>query len=1095
MATRRSHQGRVALLIKDLINFCWFVFKWGIVPGTIAALVAVLYFSQRVDEEIRCQVEDRVAEHYPDFKVTVRSAVRIQGEGIEIRDLSISQPGAEGPSPATLHLQRVFLRCNTDLVDLIGDDVCVDHITIQRPTLRLARLSDGTWTGRQFWPPPKFSEVPPNVTIENGTVEIVDLAKSPPSTMTFRDVNLTIENQPSPDGDPSRGPIRVVRGTLTGDHLGQIKIIKGQVAPDRQDWSLVGMIHDLEVSPELRAALPTPLAGALAALAGFRGHVQLGFEAVSDPAEPCGCRFTVKGRVTEGRVDDPRLPCMLTNIRGSISADNNGFVVKNLFARGGRSTLWISRGQAGFGPRAPWSVQAKVTRLTLDGRLLAALPESMQALWDKYKPAGEVDINVKLKSDGRRLDLAGSRVTVDCKNVAFTYHKFPYRLHRGRGKLELKDDTLFINMTAHGGNRPVRLSGQIKQPLVAPHGWFKAHGENFPVDVNDEKLLGALNEKTRPIVRSLAPRGLCDFQIEVWRNHPADEPLRHIVLDFKDTSICFDKFPCPVQKIRGRIERFADGRWEFRDLVGTNDTAQIWCNGRLVDGPVGKQLSLVLRGKDVLLDEELRDALKPSMRKAWNDLEPRGVVDFESKINWLVGPKTLDLVVEARPQPETTSIKPRMFPCHMERLQGTLVYRDGHVTFERFRARHGRTTISGQGHWNFQPEGSWDFHLENVSVDRLRLDDRELVQALPERLRKGLARLNPSGPMSLHHSTLDVRHSGVAGEPVQADWDLRLSFDPGRIECGICLENINGQLSLRGGFDGRHFHSLGELDIDSLTYKGLQFTHGKGPVWIDDGRILLGSWVARRQPGRDGLASTPPRPLSAELFGGTVKADAWIAPKHVPCYALNAELLGADLAQFAKERMAGRQDLRGRVGLVLNLEGLAPTINGLKGRGRVWLRDGNVYELPLMITILKMLTGRPPDTTAFSDANIQFQIAANHIYLKPIEFNGDAISLVGQGQMDFQSNVDLAFYAVVGRNEWYVPLVSPIMSEASKRTMTINVRGPLQKPEATRDVLPGVREALRELENSLRAAPRVPPSSSAMGRQQPKDNSNTPQRR
>ena len=97
--------------------------------------------------------------------------------------------------------------------------------------------------------------------------------------------------------------------------------------------------------------------------------------------------------------------------------------------------------------------------------------------------------------------------------------------------------------------------------------------------------------------------------------------------------------------------------------------------------------------------------------------------------------------------------------------------------------------------------------------------------------------------------------------------------------------------------------------------------------------------------------------------------------------------------------------------------------------------------------------------------------------------------------MDFQSNIDLAFYAVVGRNEWYVPLVSPIMGEASRQTMTINVRGPLQKPEASRDVLPGVKEALRELEASLRAAPRVPPSYSAMGRERPKVNPSTLRRR
>ena len=69
-----------------------------------------------------------------------------------------------------------------------------------------------------------------------------------------------------------------------------------------------------------------------------------------------------------------------------------------------------------------------------------------------------------------------------------------------------------------------------------------------------------------------------------------------------------------------------------------------------------------------------------------------------------------------------------------------------------------------------------------------------------------------------------------------------------------------------------------------------------------------------------------------------------------------AEVLGANLAQYAKEKMPGRQDLKGRVGLTLDLQGYAPTINGLRGRGRMWLREGDVYELPLMVSILKILS-------------------------------------------------------------------------------------------------------------------------------------------
>ena len=62
-----------------------------------------------------------------------------------------------------------------------------------------------------------------------------------------------------------------------------------------------------------------------------------------------------------------------------------------------------------------------------------------------------------------------------------------------------------------------------------------------------------------------------------------------------------------------------------------------------------------------------------------------------------------------------------------------------------------------------------------------------------------------------------------------------------------------------------------------------------------------------------------------------------------------------------------------------------------------------MYELPVMISLLKILSIRPPDQNAFSDATIDYRIEGEHIYFDRIDFHGDAISLRGKGEMDFQS--------------------------------------------------------------------------------------------
>ena len=76
------------------------------------------------------------------------------------------------------------------------------------------------------------------------------------------------------------------------------------------------------------------------------------------------------------------------------------------------------------------------------------------------------------------------------------------------------------------------------------------------------------------------------------------------------------------------------------------------------------------------------------------------------------------------------------------------------------------------------------------------------------------------------------------------------------------MENVCGEASFRGGFDGQHVQSRGELAIDSVSYKDYQIIRVKGPVWIDDRRVLFGGWVDRPESGAAaaGLPARPKRP-------------------------------------------------------------------------------------------------------------------------------------------------------------------------------------------------------------------------------------------
>ena len=1062
---RCDNHGGLFPIFARLINFCWFCFKWGLMLGLLAVVVGAVWLYHTMDDEIRRRVEKRIAQHYCGLKVTVRFAKLLEGEGIEIRGLSIVEPGAEGPHAELIYIDEILIRCRTDFEELLSGQPEVTEITIRRPTLRATRRGDGSWSAAKLLPLPRFSARPPPARIESGTIEVFDPLKNPSGTLTLRDVNLTLAAPQAPDRPAETAPVRKFQGTLAGDHLRRAEF-EGWVDPQRQSWMIAGSIERLEVSPKLRDALPSPLAEKLVVLGGLRGQAELNFRVACEPSAKSPYEYDLFGRLARGRVDDARLPHPLADVRATFRINNEGFTIDNLVAQSSRATLRLSCKGAGFDQNGPLTLSAEVRRLEIDRPLIDRLPAILQDHWQKYRPRGLIDADVKLSFDGKhwRPD-----VSVRCLNVSFTHHKFPYRLDDGEGSVNWKDDRLQAHLTAYSRGQPVRISAEMSGVTSGCYGWFEAKGDELQLD---EKLMVALGEKPRRVVRSLAPRGTVSFYVRLWRDAPKGPLHKHLLIGANGCSIRYEKFPYPLSNIRGTLEMF-DGSWTFRDLVGTNDTGRVTCEGHLAPTLQGNELLLRLTGADVPLEAELRDALRPNMQEVWHSLKPRGMIDLAADVRYLCDSKQLSVGVRAEPHGERTSIEPAKFPYRMEKLRGVMVYRDGHVTLHRFRAEHGPVRLVTGGYGDFMPDGRWHLVLEGLSVDRLRLD-RELIHALPGRLKKALLELNPTGPMNLSGSFQLQRGPGP-GDPLRSKWDVRVGLHRGSIECGVKLKNVYGGLSLAGEFDGRRFHSRGELAIDSLTWRDLQFTRVMGPLWIDDRQVLLGSWVARRHrvqhAGDDSPGQTAPRPLTARLFGGTVCGDAWVTLGSVPRYGLRADLSRADLARCAREVIAGRQDLRGNLMATVELRGSGRSRNGMVGRGTVRLRDADIYELPLMIALLKILSIRPPDQTAFSRSDIDYRIQGEHIYLDRINFNGDAISLLGKGEMDFNSAIRLTFHAIVGRGDVEIPVLKQLLGQASQQIMLIRVDGNLHNPRTRKELFPDVNKALQQLQGELQSTP------------------------
>jgi hypothetical protein len=570
------------------------------------------------------------------------------------------------------------------------------------------------------------------------------------------------------------------------------------------------------------------------------------------------------------------------------------------------------------------------------------------------------------------------------------------------------------------------------------------------------------------------PRGGVSFQARFQRERSNDVVHRTLTLDLNECSIEYEHFRYPIDKVTGSLQ-LTDDDWVFKKLEGRNDSGYIVGEGTwLADARDGNQLKLSFTATDVPLEDELRRALSPALQQLWKNLRPRGNIDhLRVQLKYNPDLHDLGLEIEAIKWPpgqnvegRTISIEPAWFRYKLDNLTGRLLYRDGAVTLSNLRATHGQTTIETDGECQLQADGSSRMRLNRLTAGRIHLDN-ELFAALPESLSSSLAGLNVSGPIGMTGAIgfLMLPQSDV---PPTVDWDLAFDLENGRLDGGVPVEHIHGGLRLWGQTQPGGFQTRGELKVDSAIVRDVQLTQIHGPIWIDPQRLVVGTWAERDVHDRAA------RPLTANVFGGAVSLDAIVALDDVGQFQLQSTLENADLATIAAELAPQQQGLSGKVNSLVTLAGTQQGKHTWRGDGKIRLFDANIYELPVMISMLKLLSVRDPTRTAFTKSDIDFRIEGDDLEFRRIDFTGDAISLKGKGRMNAAREIDLKFYPELVRDEALIPIFRPLNAEAGRQFLLVEVTGTLDHPQVTKQAFPRIDARLQQIFPELAGQESVP---------------------
>ncbi len=163
-------------------------------------------------------------------------------------------------------------------------------------------------------------------------------------------------------------------------------------------------------------------------------------------------------------------------------------------------------------------------------------------------------------------------------------------------------------------------------------------------------------------------------------------------------------------------------------------------------------------------------------------------------------------------------------------------------------------------------------------------------------------------------------------------------------------------------------------------------------------------------------------------------------------YELNLTASQVDLKQFGKHNLGPKSELDGIAVGRLHLTGLGNGIDSLDGHGSLDVPNGKLYNLPLLLDLLKFLGLNWPDRTLFEELHALFGIHGHRVQLRKLDLLGNAISLTGKGEANLDgTDLHVDFCPTWRLESLLPPAVRSVPPAISKSILTIEMRGKISE--------------------------------------------------
>jgi len=1044
---------------------------WGTLLLIIGVAIGGLVVYARINNEVQKHIIAELQKRYPDLKIQVGSAQIVENRGLTIKDIEFSVPRPVGQPLKLLRIGELQIECPVTLQSLYQKNPKISRIVIKDPILRASRSPMGTFPELQFLADGGDSQFlfpddgkPVLVEIENGTL-LYDDVQQPDPPLRFSGINLAL----TPEILDQTQRI-VLKGTTDGDFFRRLTF-EAEILPETKQWTFAAHCQQFDWSDDFWQYIPSSVTQqrSLSQRPLFQGRFDFKVSAISDAAADRGYRFAIVGALSHGRLDFPQINRTLTELTTRFEITNDKIKIDNLTGNGDSARFAASFVQEL--QRAELTVN--VRELRFDEELVEVLSpflnDETERLLAQYDYEGMTDLHAQLSC--RNGVWHPNNLSMQISELAFAHHAFPYRLDRLAGNLYIDETATlrFCFKSKQDTPSKMEIDGHYTNIFVDAAGKVEIIGESVPID---NKLVRVFPPSTQQVVNSLQPTGKLNARL-IFELPPGDVPVNKqfdIALD--RVALRYDHFPYSLRDVTGSLH--SNGHeWQFRDISGTNGTALVKGNGYLQ--PIGsvpneaQKFVLHISADELPIDDQITNALlNPEQRQLLQSLNVNGKVDLLAQIQYRTDDRKINLRFLVDPR-AGLSLCPDRFPYKIENVEGKIHYENGHVLSENLKGTHRDTKLQSGLDCRFDTEGQSVLTLKSLAIDQLQAD-RELLDALPKHVRDFLESMQITKPFNLSGG-MEYRQT-AQGEQI-VSWGLNWILHQNGAKLGAPVENIFGIVQLTGQSAANRLWLNGELYLDSLMAHGFQATSIRGPFSFDGTRLKLGTAADRLKP------DVPARSLMGNFCGGTIRADGLVVLGNEITYDISADLVGANLAQIAREFEPTVQKTSGTLNCIdLQLRGSGTKWETVGGTGKLQVREANMYEAPVMVRLLRELRIREIDPKAgmFSSVDVDFQLSGMQMFFDPVFFEGGAITLHGDGMMRLDNrHIDLTMKTRLGNRRMQIPLVSDIIGGAGDQLVQLKITGPFTDPTVTRVVVPEIQKVIQQMQPE--DAPSQPPVS------------------